>query len=144
METRALPGKREEEYRAGITPRIRCGTIEYSIKYGIREALLERYKRGNSGALVLGMSCYNRVRLRAIMRSFFTIALLGISLLPLTAEDPLEKRADKQAPTISIQPRTRTSPAVGGETILDRRADLRIDTTPVSYTHLTLPTILRV
>ena len=28
--TRALPGKREEAYRAGITPRILCGTIEDS------------------------------------------------------------------------------------------------------------------
>src|SRR6266446_657720 len=30
IETRALPGNREDAYRAGITPRIRCGTIEYS------------------------------------------------------------------------------------------------------------------
>jgi hypothetical protein len=36
MEIRALPGKREEEYRAGITPRIRCGTLEYSTKETIR------------------------------------------------------------------------------------------------------------
>ena len=43
------------------------------------------------------------------MRSVWTIALLGISLLPLTAEDPLEKRADPQAPAISIQPRLRPS-----------------------------------
>jgi hypothetical protein len=35
METRALPGKREEEYRAGITPRIRCGTLEYSTKKAV-------------------------------------------------------------------------------------------------------------
>jgi len=28
IETRALPGNREDAYRAGITPRIRCGTIE--------------------------------------------------------------------------------------------------------------------
>jgi len=77
-----------------------------------------------------------------MMRSFWTIALLGIALLPLTADDPVEKRAENrpaaQAPTINIQPRSRTSPAGSGETILDRRADLRIDTTlvlvPVSVT----------
>jgi Ca-activated chloride channel family protein len=72
------------------------------------------------------------------MRSFWTIALLGISLLPLTADDPVEKRVDSQAPSVSIQPRARTSPTAAGETILDRRADLRIDTTlvlvPVSVT----------
>jgi len=77
------------------------------------------------------MSCYNRVRLRATMRSVFTIALLGISLLPLTADDPVEKQANTQAPTISIQPRVRPSAAGSAETILDRRADLRIDTTLV-------------
>jgi Ca-activated chloride channel homolog len=77
-----------------------------------------------------------------MMRSFWTIALLGIALLPLTADDPVEKRAETrpaaQAPTINIQPRSRTSPTAAGETILDRRADLRIDTTlvlvPVSVT----------
>jgi Ca-activated chloride channel family protein len=72
------------------------------------------------------------------MRSVWTIALLGISLLPLTADDPVEKRADAKAPTVSIQPRVRPSVATSGETILDRRADLRIDTTlvlvPVSVT----------
>jgi Ca-activated chloride channel family protein len=76
----------------------------------------------------IGMSCYNRVRLRATMRLFWAIALLCTSLLPLTADDPVEKRADPQAPAITIQPRTRT-PTAAGETILDRRADLRIDTT---------------
>src|SRR5690349_5823883 len=84
------------------------------------------------------MCCYNRVRLRATMRLFWAIALLGTSLLPLTADDPVEKRADPQAPAISITPRTRTTPTAAGETILDRRADLRIDTTlvlvPVSVT----------
>jgi Ca-activated chloride channel family protein len=65
------------------------------------------------------------------MRSFSTIALLVISLLPLTADDPAEKRADPKAPTVSIQPRIRTTPSTSGETILDRRADLRIDTTLV-------------
>jgi Ca-activated chloride channel homolog len=83
------------------------------------------------------MSWYNQVRLRATMRLIWAIAMLGTSLLPLTADDPLEKRADPQAPTINIQTRTRT-PTVAGETILDRRADLRIDTTlvlvPVSVT----------
>jgi len=77
-----------------------------------------------------------------MMRSFWTIALLGIALLPLTADDPVEKRAETrpaaQAPTINIQPRSRTAPTAAGETILDRRADLRIDTTlvlvPVSVT----------
>jgi len=77
-----------------------------------------------------------------MMRSFWTIALLGIALLPLTADDPVEKRAenrvDAQAPTINIQPRSRTAPTAAGETILDRRSDLRIDTTlvlvPVSVT----------
>ncbi len=65
------------------------------------------------------------------MRSLLAIALLGTSLLPLTAEDPVGKRADPNAPTISIQPRPRPSPTGSGETILDRRADLRIDTTVV-------------
>jgi len=72
------------------------------------------------------------------MRLFWAIALLGTSLLPLTADDPVEIRADPQAPAISITPRTRTTPTAAGETILDRRADLRIDTTlvlvPVSVT----------
>jgi len=77
------------------------------------------------------MSCYNRVRLRAIMRSVWTIALLGVSLLPLTADDQVEKRADPQAPTVSIQPRIRPPAPGTAETILDRRADLRIDTTLV-------------
>ena len=77
------------------------------------------------------MSWYNRLRLRATMRSVWTIALLGISLLPLTADDPVEKRADSQAPAISIQPRVRPSPGGSGESILDRRADLRVDTTLV-------------
>ena len=79
----------------------------------------------------IGMSCYNQARLRAVMRSFWAIALLCTSLLPLTADDPLEKRADPQAPNISIQPRLRPAPAVEGETILDRRSDLRVDTTLV-------------
>ena len=65
------------------------------------------------------------------MRFSWAIALLCTSLLPLTADDPVEKRADPRAPNVSIQPRTRTAPAVAGETILDRRADLRIDTTLV-------------
>jgi len=65
------------------------------------------------------------------MRSFSAIALLMVWLLPLTADDPAEKRSDPQAPTISIQPRVRPAPATSGETILDRRADLRIDTTLV-------------
>jgi Ca-activated chloride channel family protein len=65
------------------------------------------------------------------MRLFRAIALLCVALLPLTADDPLEKRADPQAPSVSIQPRIRTSPTAAGETILDRRADLRIDTTVV-------------
>jgi hypothetical protein len=52
-----------------------------------------------------------------MMRSFWTIALLGIALLPLTADDPVEKRADAQAPPINIQPRSRTSPTAAGETI---------------------------
>jgi Ca-activated chloride channel family protein len=77
------------------------------------------------------MSWYNRVRLRANMRLFWAIALLGISLLPLSAEDPVEKRADPQAPTVSIQPRIRPAPSGSAGTILDRRADLRIDTTLV-------------
>ena len=70
-----------------------------------------------------------------MMRSFWTIALLGIALLPLTADDPVEKRAENsavaQTPAINIQQRSRTSPTAAGETILDRRADLRIDTTLV-------------
>jgi hypothetical protein len=41
MGMRALPGKREEEYRAGITPRIRCGTLEYSTKGAAGEGLQE-------------------------------------------------------------------------------------------------------
>jgi VWFA-related protein len=65
------------------------------------------------------------------MRLIWAIALLGISLLPLAAEDPVEKRADPQAPTITIQPRVRPSSTGSAETILDRRADLRIDTTVV-------------
>jgi len=72
------------------------------------------------------------------MRSVWTIALVAISLLPLTAEDQVEKRADPKAPTVSIQPRIRPSAPGPGETVLDRRADLRIDTTlvlvPVSVT----------
>jgi Ca-activated chloride channel family protein len=66
-----------------------------------------------------------------MMRSVWAIALLGISLLPLTADDPVEKRADPQAPAISIQPRVRPSPTASGESILDRHADLRVDTTLV-------------
>jgi VWFA-related protein len=65
------------------------------------------------------------------MRSFWAIALLCTSLLPLTADDPVEKRADGQAANVSIQPRSRPSPGVSGETILDRHSDLRIDTTLV-------------
>src|SRR4051812_15587134 len=34
IETRAFPGNREDAYRAGMTPRIRCGTIDISI--GVR------------------------------------------------------------------------------------------------------------
>ena len=79
----------------------------------------------------IGMSWYNRVRLWFPMRSFWTTALLCLSLLPLTADDPVEKRADPRAPAISIQPRTRPSTNSSAETILDRRADLRIDTTLV-------------
>lgn len=65
------------------------------------------------------------------MRWVLAIALLGMSLLPLTADDPVEKRADPQAPTINIQPRVRPPAPGSAETILDRRADLRIDTTLV-------------
>jgi Ca-activated chloride channel homolog len=65
------------------------------------------------------------------MRSLCTIALLGISLLCLRADDPVERRADSQAATVNIQPRIRPSPSSSAETILDRRADLRIDTTLV-------------
>lgn len=77
------------------------------------------------------MSCYNRVRLRVTMRSLLAIALLGMSLLPLTADDKVQKRADPDAPTINIQPRVRPPAPGSTETILDRRADLRIDTTLV-------------
>jgi hypothetical protein len=49
METRALPGKREEEYRAGITPRIRCGTLEYSTE----EAAGEGIRKSISGIHIL-------------------------------------------------------------------------------------------
>ena len=65
------------------------------------------------------------------MRLFWAIALLSSSLLTITADDQVEKRADPQAPLINIQPRTRQAPNASGETILDRRADLRIDTTLV-------------
>jgi len=65
------------------------------------------------------------------MRSLLAIALLGMSLLPLTADDKVQKRADPDAPTINIQPRVRPSANPSDETILDRRADLRIDTTLV-------------
>jgi Ca-activated chloride channel family protein len=65
------------------------------------------------------------------MRSFWAIALLCTSLLPLTADDPVEKRADPQTPAVSIQPRVRPAPGSSSETILDRRSDLRIDTTLV-------------
>jgi VWFA-related protein len=72
------------------------------------------------------------------MRLIWAIALLCTSLLPMTADDAPEKRADPQAPTISIQPRPRPSATDGSQTILDRRSDLRIDTTlvlvPVSVT----------
>jgi Ca-activated chloride channel family protein len=72
------------------------------------------------------------------MRLFWAIAFAGMSLLPLSADDQVEKRADPKAPTVSIQPRIRPSAPGTGETILDRRADLRIDTTlvlvPVSVT----------
>jgi Ca-activated chloride channel homolog len=134
MEMRALPGKREEEYRAGITPRIRCGTLEYSIKELAGEGfpkVISKSRFWNFVCIENAMSCYNRLRLRAIMRSVWTITLLGIALLPLTADDPVEKRADPKAPTVSIQPRIRPSSAGTAETILDRRADLRIDTTLV-------------
>ncbi|MCU1339534.1 MAG: von Willebrand factor, type [Bryobacterales bacterium] len=65
------------------------------------------------------------------MRSFWAITLFCTALLPLTADDPVEKRADPKAPNVSIQPRVRPFPTGAGETILDRRADLRIDTTLV-------------
>jgi VWFA-related protein len=65
------------------------------------------------------------------MRSFWAIALLCTSLLPLTADDPVEKRADAHASNVSIEPRVRPSPGAPGETIVDRRSDLRIDTTLV-------------
>jgi len=65
------------------------------------------------------------------MRSVWTIALLGISLLQLTADDQAEKRPDPKAPTVSIQPRIRPPAPGTAESILDRRADLRIDTTLV-------------
>jgi Ca-activated chloride channel family protein len=65
------------------------------------------------------------------MRSFWAIALLCVSLLPLTADDPLEKRTETQAPNVAIQPRVRTAPGEAGETVLDRHTDLRIDTTLV-------------
>ena len=123
---RALPGKREEEYRAGITPRIRCGTLEYSTKYQVPGRGFDLQNLEVRGTEI-GRCCYNRVRLRATMRLFWAIALLCTSLLPLTADDPVEKRADPQAPAITIQPRTRT-PTAAGETILDRRADLGCQT----------------
>ena len=65
------------------------------------------------------------------MRLFWAIAVLCTSLLPLTADDTVEKRAESQAPNVNIQPRERPAPSASGETILDRRADLRIDTTLV-------------
>jgi Ca-activated chloride channel family protein len=65
------------------------------------------------------------------MRSFWAIALLGISPLLSAADDQVEKRADSKAPAVSIVPRARPTPGATGETILDRRADLRIDTTLV-------------
>ena len=40
MRARALPGKREEAYRAGITPRMLCGTIDGNIaRPGARRAV---------------------------------------------------------------------------------------------------------
>ena len=77
------------------------------------------------------MSCYNWLRLRATMRSFLAIAMMGIWLLPMAAEDPVEKRAEAAAPTVTIVPRARPSASPSGETILDRKSDLRVDTTLV-------------
>src|ERR1700733_10600484 len=85
MEARALPGKREEEYRAGITPRIRCGTLEYSTMEAIRGGFPGRSIGWNFVCTEVFMSWYNQVRLRATMRSLLAIAVLGMSLLPLAA-----------------------------------------------------------
>src|SRR5512146_2036301 len=101
METRALPGNREEEYRAGITPRIRCGTLEYSTQEAAGEGIQKSISVSTFWKFMCSetdMSCYNRVRLRATMRLLLAIALLGTLLLPLTADDPVEKRADPTAP----------------------------------------------
>ncbi len=77
------------------------------------------------------MCCYNRVRSRDTMRSFLAIALFCGALIPLRAEDPVVKLADPKSPAVSIEGRTRTPQPGTTETILDRRADLRIDTTVV-------------
>src|SRR5579862_3684304 len=130
METRALPGNREEAYRAGITPRMRCGTLEDIINRDSRAGHVF-----DSHVLDCNLAAqhawYTNGRVQSSMRCLLVIALISmLASLPVpAADDKPAVRSDSQAP-VSITPRTRTSPDAA-ETIIDRRSDIRVDTTLV-------------
>src|SRR5260370_40044668 len=91
IETRAFPGNREEAYRAGIPPRIRCGTIDSSIVDGGRIT-------GAPADSSPPRPCYTGARLRDSMRrSLLALGLttpLLVTLALLAAND--DRKDDKK------------------------------------------------
>lgn len=74
-----------------------------------------------------------------MMRSIAASALvLTLVALPMAADDEPEVRSSSPSPNVNITPRARQPVGDGAESVVERRADLRIDTTlvliPVSVT----------
>ena len=68
------------------------------------------------------------------MRTFVAIVLVAVGvawLLPAQADDQPVKRADPQQPNVSITPRVRPGKDATPDSALDRRPDIRVDTTMV-------------
>ena len=63
-----------------------------------------------------------------LLLAFSLAALIPLAILPAEQDD---KHVDSAKPNVNITPRTRTPVVDANESITDRRADIRVDTTLV-------------
>src|SRR5580698_3703112 len=137
MTARALPGKREEPYRAGITPSMLFGTLDGNTARPESRPPVEGRRERQMHAM--GVSCsrwYTRAKGAGIMkRLLFTLSVFMLLAWLLSAADQDGKpQADPSAAPVPsagpagviITPRTRTAPAAP-EGVADRRANIRVD-----------------
>ena len=123
----ALPGKRVEAYRAGMTPKTFVGTIDHTTQKKARSD--ERCYTGTGGGQGKAMRAARKQRA-------YAAALPALCLLFITSSGsarPSEEKAKEQpatgAPRVAIEPRP-ARPAK--EDLPERRApNIRVDTTLV-------------